>query len=270
MEIPIPEIKHILGDKAGLKDFYLLLQRRLESRIPNLESKYPLPNVEDPNSIEAHIILRLIQQCNTIGKTCMILQDTASAFTLCRSLLDSFCSLKQVYFCDNPEERIFRHYLYLLDGFSIWHKVLTNEVHNHGQIPAELAQQILHDAESMKSQLESCIDLCKKSIKQHPYYSRYQSFCDHAITETAWQYKSFELNPKGRKKVRTYSWKDLYRMLDSRKIISDTYSDFFSQFVHGLAVCSLFDTGNNDKSQMILSTIVRIQYLIEEQLSTIL
>ncbi len=180
-------------------------------------------------------------------------RDYVSACTLCRNIIDNLVIIYHIYMDSNEDEKLFKHYLYILDGILCRHKDYPDykQLVNNGRISEnEFAALIAQVKETDKSDMLAKEFIIQK-LKINPLYQDNQVISD-IINNGNWKYKSLNISYKKGKKNQ-YSWNALYKKLNSNSSFS-AYASYLSVFVHGLSISNI-DCDSLFESILGLSTI---------------
>ena len=125
-----------------------------------LSKKYPEGSLDDPDHLKAIIIQKIVKMFHTLERLAIESHDEVSARSVLRSILDSITVYCFIYEKEDKDEVLFRHLLYILDGFKEYQKsvvdgVLDNTVENRTVL--NLLNQVIR-------QIEKC-------LSTHPYLS---------------------------------------------------------------------------------------------------
>lgn len=164
--------------------------------------------------------------------------DYVSSCILSRNIVDNLATIYHIYMNPNENEKLFKHYLYVLDGILCRHKDYPdyNKLVNNGRIPenefAALIAQVKETNESDMLAKEFII----QQLKTNPLYQDNQVIND-IINNSNWRYKSLNISYK-RGEKNQYSWKALYKKLNPNPYFS-VYASYLSVFVHGLSISNI-------------------------------
>lgn len=264
MRIDIPENTQYFGE--GATNFNALCNCQIFLNIASrkLRSLYPQCPIDDIKATEVSILLRIITSIDSFVFLCLQGVDYPSCCTIARSIADSLITIRLIYQEKDKNEQIFRHYLYLLDGFMQNAKLLEENIIKDDRITDKEYEALSKQYESAKKNFSEGIEFCKEKLNNHPCSTTYPDFSHIAIEKALWKYKSKELGRNG--KVASFTWKDLYGLLDSRPSITSMYSSFFSQFVHGLSISNISGHDDVDNFESLASFVVCLQGILIQEL----
>lgn len=267
MPITIPEISEILGEGATVFDSYAFALKFLEKFSIMLSKRYAFNYINDVDATEAGLLVKIIKNHNTLYDICRKGNDYRAGCIICRSIADSTAIVKLVYMNDNKEEREYRHYLYLLDGFRVRLALLKNDaLKNDGRISKGEYDTLVKKISDATINTSSSIRVCEQKLNDHPYAKMYPDFHTLATSKAAWQFKKVgNIGQKG-KNVSQYKWEDLYELLDPRPTIVSAYSKYLSQHIHGLSISSLDGVENIDNFESLLSFGSSLQIPLSKEL----
>ena len=238
MRIPIPEM-----DKryASVEDALDHTIRICTVIIDKSSFVWPIPSVSDIPGYILLICRKILTQFSTLVSVSRQRNDYNSVCSLVRILADSIATLNLIYCCDDDEERIIRHLLYVLDGISERDKLLNERDPEYdGRISREVFDGLCAQYQEAKENAKGCIKYCIDTIKKSPYYPTHQSEIDVLIQKRNWKFKTIS-EPKPRD---GYSWKDLYQMLKIN--MADEMFPYLSQYIHGLSISNILLNDKDD------------------------
>lgn len=258
MRIPIPEVEKILGKNATAFDSFRYLQAFLEVLTRNFPEKYEFNVIDKIDDVEAGFICGI--KSNYIALyNCAISYDYSSASIICRAIVDRIAILKLIFANTNKLERSYRYYLYVLDGMKERVKLLADEIKYDGTIDRDVFDSIERQVDSARENTEAVISHCQDILNNHPFASKNPAFHHAVLKRTIWKYSEFgKFNRK--KAPNELKWQDLYKLIDERKSICSMYSNYLSQFVHGLSISILPDSNNFENLESLMCIATCLQY----------
>ncbi|MDE7421469.1 MAG: hypothetical protein K2N35_14820 [Muribaculaceae bacterium] len=264
MRIEIPENIELFGE--GATCFHALCFMQSFLRIASRKLKFLYPNfpIDIIKATEARILSRIITSIDSFTLLCLQGIDYSTCCTIARSIADSLVVIKLIYQENDSSEQSFRHYLYLLDGFLQNAKLLEENIVKTDRITDAEFDALKKQYESARKNFKDGIDFCKSKLCEHPFYTTFPDFSSVAIQQASWKFKRKELNRKGR--IESYTWKELYALLDNRSSIISMYSSFFSQFVHGLSISNILGHDDTDNFESLASCVVCLQGIVLQEL----
>lgn len=265
MRIEIPENIQKFGE--GATHFHALCYMQIILRIAarKLEKTFaPFP-INDIKATEANILLRIISNLESFQTLCLIGKDYGACCTLARSIADSLIAIKLIYQSTDIDEKVFRHYLYVLDGLILNKKLLNESLENNGRITDEEFQALSKQYDTARQRFSEGIDYCNGILQKHPYKTAFPDFFNAAIKSGSWKYKEKRVKDNN-KQVPCYSWEKLYSLIDDRPSIISMYSFFFSQFVHGLSISNMLGNNDADNFESLASCVVCLQGIVWDEL----
>ena len=250
MKISFPEVEKI---EWSNEDNFIFAFSRLDYFTTELQKKYNSNNINDLLSYVLRIIKKMLDTWESIFLIYSHNRDYVSACTLCRNIIDNLVIIYHIYMDSNEDEKLFKHYLYILDGILCRHKDYPDykQLVNNGRISEnEFAALIAQVKETDKSDMLAKEFIIQK-LKINPLYQDNQVISD-IINNGNWKYKSLNISYKKGKKNQ-YSWNVLYKKLNSNSSFS-AYASYLSVFVHGLSISNI-DCDSLFESILGLSTI---------------
>lgn len=265
MRIEIPENIQTFGE--GATHFHALCYMQIFLRIAarKLEKTFaPFP-INDIKATEANILLRIISNLESFQTLCLAGKDYSACCTLARSIADSIIAIKLIYQTKDIDEKIFRHYLYILDGLILNKKLLNDKLENNGGITDEEFQALSKQYDTARQRISEGIDYCNGILQKHPYKTAFPEFFNAAIKSGSWKYKEKRVKDRNNQ-VPCFSWEKLYSLIDNRPSIISMYSFFFSQFVHGLSISNMLGYNDADNFESLASCVVCLQGIVADEL----
>lgn len=253
----------MFGKKATAFDTFVYLQAFLEVLTRNFQKQYRFDVIDKIDDVEAGFIYGI--RSNFIALyNCAISYDYSSASIICRAIVDRIAILKLIFANTTELERSYRYYLYILDGMNERVKLLANEIKYDGNIDKDVFDSIERQVNSARKNTDDVISHCQYFLNSHPFAVRNRSFHQAVLKRAMWKYSEFgKLNSKG--EPCEYKWNQLYQLLDNRKSITSMYSNYLSQFVHGLSISILPDSNNSEnlESLMCIATCLQNEVIKE-------
>lgn len=247
MRIPIPEI-----DKRfdSTEDALAYIIRICNVFIDKARVTHPYPSIMDISGYLLEFCRKVLIQFSTLEKVAREREDYNTVCSLVRILADNLSTIRLVYGGNDDEERVLRHYLYVLDGVSARNTLLkSHPVVYQSNVSIETLKTLSEQVQSAQDNAEKCIDICITAIQSCPRYKEQQQNIDVLIENKNWKYKSIQRPYPYSKNV--YSWKEMYALLGIRE--ATEIFPFLSQYVHGLSVSNIGLCGDKDDFDAPLS-----------------
>lgn len=208
---------------------FLFYLEMMDFFVKYLSEKYPnSSSIEDTKHYQAIIVGKIVQMFHTLKLLTENTLDEVSARCLLRCIFDSVTAYCFVYQRDDKDEILFRHYLYVLDGWRNYKRnVLSISEENEFKLKEEYA------CDFVIKQIEEKLD-------NHPYRKIDADIVSIIIKDANWKYESFQ-NAHGLK------FSEMYSILGFHCGDVGYLQGNLSQFVHGL---SLSNRQQADKEQM--------------------
>lgn len=263
MRIEISENIKQFGE--GATCFHALCQMQIGLRIAARKLRYLYPQfpIDDPKATEANILLRIIENMESFNALCLIRKDYSACCTLARSIADSIIVIKLIYQSQDNDEKIFRHYLYILDGLILNKKLLAEDIKNNGHITDKEYQELSQQYSNARQRFSRGIEFCIEKLQNHPYKISFPDFFNAAIKNGSWKYKEKQVKNNGQPPC--LSWEKLYSLIDDRSSVISMYY-LFSQFVHGLSLSNMTDGDDRDNLESLASYMVCLQGQVLDEL----
>lgn len=254
MRITNPECKKVFGEEGDNNKTFLCLQIQLMIMVRELHEQYHRLGIGNPDYAETAIIDDAVRGLASLYTLADMRRDYNSCAVILRSLVDKAAVLKLVYTNDDDQDRTFRHLVYCLDGLEERDKLLVDRIVKTEHITDQEFKELEAQMEGARTNTTEAISYIREEIKRHQYYKENPDWVDGIIRKNKiWQYKSkFQYDKKG-KNVPSYTWKEIYKIIDHREEIASFYSAYLSQFVHGLSLSSLLLHESEDNFESLLS-----------------
>lgn len=234
-----------MGKNINYEDCYIYLFSKIESKVSKLQRNYNNTYIEDLNSYLLIFIRKMLNTWETIFKIYNEEKDYISAFCLIRNIADNISIINLIYLNSNENEKIFRHYLYILDGINNRIKS-SNELINRSNASKQDLQKVIYTQESDKNTKR----YVQQIIKTNPLCNNNNNTIRDIIEKGNWKYKSLTtiLSPKEKNQ---YTWKDLYMKVNSNPDFANLIS-YLSIYVHGLSYSNIEFEEKNDILNKVL------------------
>ena len=239
--IKVPELENVgLDPKRAIDQQLLLLKHFVEALSP----VYGIGALNDINSYTLGIICKLIKQVESYILVRGNNKDYNTSCSIIRMLADTVASFKLIYGCSDADERLFRHYLYVLDGVSLSKKELS-------VIPEKNDSISTADYKALKLQMEEAYNnrvaaenAIENLLSKHPYIKLYPDIAQTLIKKRNWKYK--DIANYNDKSGDSYSWNGLYAFLGGESDFQN-FMSYLSQYAHGLSMSNLqFDASYDE------------------------
>ena len=195
--------------------FYLSM---MDSFSEYLSNKYSEATLDDPNHYKTVIIKKIVRMFHTLEQLVRETQDEVSARCVLRGILDSVTVFCFIYQREERNEMMFRHYLYILDGFKTYKKVF---------IDGGIGDRI--DKLKFGYAYSKVIEQIKMKLSSHPYTKLNNKNVEEIIKCTRWKYKSLDQQKK-------LSFHKMYEQVGYDSSLRDYYQGILSQYAHGLCI----------------------------------
>lgn len=235
MKISFPEAEKI---EWSNEDNFIFAFSRLDYFTTELQKKYNSNDINDLLGYVLRIIKKMLDTWESIFLIYSHNRDYVSACTLCRNIIDNLVIIYHIYMDSNEDERLFKHYLYVLDGILCRHKNYPDykQLVNNGQIPQNKFTALIAQVKDTKESDMATKEFIFQQLKISPLYQENQII--NKIIETGnWRYKSLTISHKKEEKNQ-YSWSALYKKLNLNPSFS-VYASYLSVFVHGLSISNI-------------------------------
>ena len=258
MQITIPSNIELFGKGATCFDAFQYMQTWLLALTKKFPSKYKKGVIDDIDSIEANYIYDIIDNLSSMFLVSTQIRDYGGAASICRSIVDRVAILKFIFANQDEEERTYRYYLYVLDGMKEWNKLLAPETAYDGKIPRYEYNALCLQMQGARSNSSIAVNHCIEKLNNHSYAKQNPEFHSLVVKNAVWQYQEF--GKRGRKgAVARYKWEDLYKFIDERETVISLYSDYLSQYIHGLSMSIMSGKNDFDNFDSLMSVGVCLQ-----------
>lgn len=196
----------------------------------------------DIKSYPLKVIDKLTTMLTTLWKVINIDKDFYVANVVIRSITDNVALLFLIYYKDEGEIRVLRHYLFLLDGIRSRLANIIIPIKNDG-ITEEEYQKLIKQQEDFKSTLNGCKKYIIECITSLKIYNTNKLGIDMLMKSQKgeelynWKFKTLNITPSQINKGKnTYNWKSMYSEI---KLPEEFFSSFLSDYVHGLSMSNI-------------------------------
>lgn len=203
-----------------------------------LSQKYPDSSLDDSKHYETVIIAKINRMFHSLELLVNSSSDEISARCLLRAILDSVATYSFIYCRPDQEEKMFRHYLYTLDGYKVYKdNYVCGIMEKEGRQPFESA-------------CNDIIEKIEEKLYHHIYSKNSNEIISSIIKEANWKYVSLTNNNR-------LGFIDLYKMMGIEDQTAKYFQQYLSQFSHGLC---LSNTGpsNNELLKRVLSESILV------------
>jgi len=230
MRIPVPEMDERFKCVEDALEHIIRLSSVI---VDKAEKLCPPPMVADIPSYALAFIKKVLVQASTLVMVARERKDYNTVCAMVRMLADNMATLNLVYDCDDEEEKVLRHLLYVMDGVSSRHDALVGHpMHYDGRIPRETYDTLEKQVQGAIDNEAKCTRFCEDAIKARQPYQTHKEHIDKLIKKKDWKFKQI-----GQPQLKSYSWKEMYEKLDIKT--GDEMFPFLSQYVHGLSVSNI-------------------------------
>ena len=206
--------------------FYLSM---MDSFSEYLSNKYSEATLDDPNHYKTVIIQKIVLMFHTLEQLVKGAQDEVSARCVLRGILDSVTVFCFIYQREDRNEMMFRHYLYILDGFETYKKVY---------IDGGIVDRI--EIIKFEYAYSEVIEQIKMILYRHPYTKLNKKNVEEIIKCSKWKYGSLDQPQK-------LSFNKIYEQVGYDASLRDYYQGILSQYAHGLCISN---TQHNNPEQL--------------------
>lgn len=263
MIIQIPEFKKI-GENTTPSNILNISICLLEYKIDNLCKYHTINNIDDIDGFACQIAKKMVKSMRTLLAVCNRDKDYAVANSIIRMLADNMATFKLIYCQNEQNEKIYRHYLYILDGVSSRMKLLPETIQNDGKITKEEYTQLSKQIKDIRDSDLKAIEHCEQILNTHKYAIEYPEFHAQTMKYKNWKYKTLSYTKNSNQNK--YSWSEFYQLIDDRPTIQSFISGHLSQFVHGLCISNLSLNETEEDFYPIISFGICISGLLLNEL----
>lgn len=214
--------------------FYLAI---MDSFSDYLSEKYPEnSSIDDTKHYQTAIIKRIVQMFYSLELLTKDTLDEVSARCVLRGILDSVTIYCFIYKREDYEEILFRHYLYVLDGFSSYRDhVIKNDIDYNE------SNSILTICDDVISQIEH-------KLLSHPYSSRDNTVVAKIIESRNWKYRSFQ-------NQNSVKFGEMYTLVNFENRYADYCKSYLSQHAHGLCFSNRIHVNREQMKKVLFESI---------------
>ncbi|MDM1297983.1 hypothetical protein HXZ94_05665 [Empedobacter falsenii] len=170
------------------------------------------------SKIEFDILENIYNLGHNLNKIESNLNNIQTIVSLARTIMDYYSVYHLLFIEGDDIEKSIRQNLYLCDGYNSFLKTV----------------EIFNEIDSDKS-LSDSIHISLKSISniENSIHENWEKYCTlKHIKKYSWKFNS-------NTRYTNYSWKELYEKSIESKITSKLISEYFSMYIHGLAIQSI-------------------------------
>ncbi|MBQ8812336.1 MAG: hypothetical protein IJZ70_08505 [Bacteroidales bacterium] len=263
MKVNIPNLK-ALGDNISTTDALTMLICILEFKVHKLSIGKTDNAVDDIDIIAMQMTGKILKSMRTLILVCSIGRDYASACALLRIVVDNISVYNLIYANEDPIEKEYRHYLYVLDGICVRESQMKKDIEDRGNITKDDLEKLQNQYKDTRDADSSIKQFCIDKLNNHTYAKVYPDFHEQCISNNNWKFK--DTNFKKDVRQNQYSWKDLYSNLNLEDDVVSFISLYLSQFVHGLILSNINLTGVEENFEPILSITTALLSTIQKDL----
>lgn len=219
----------------------------------------------DIKSYPLKVIDKLTTMLTTLWNVIIKDKDFYVANVVIRSITDNVALLFLIYYKDEGEIRVLRHYLFLLDGIRSRLANIIIPIKND-DITEEEYQKLVKQQEDFKSMLNGRKKYIIECITSLKIYNTNKLGIDMLMKNKKgeeqynWKFKTLNITPAQiNTEKNTYNWKSMYSEI---KLPEKFFSSFLSDYVHGLSMSNI--TIASDKQNM--GTLVYITKVLMERI----
>lgn len=257
--ITIPEIE----DRGwSTENFYLFILRQLQYEVDFLRERVPRNGSIELRDFQLSVVERIVRMGASFLRQVSESWDVEVVGATVRILADYVSGYYLIYGASNNDERLLRHYLYIMDGFKHRLKDINVEVVDDGRISHDEYLQLRNQMERAKSSYNSVILSSIDHIRALPIYSKQSKAIEMLIKDANWKYKAIAVGEKTSKNF--YSWQEMYLRLELNGAVH--FSEF-SCYVHGLSTCQL-QVDRNAFAYSMTAVVVALLSKLQELVHT--
>ena len=258
-KITIPELEMYGYSSINAVKALLLL---FGYELSQLKQKYPVNNINDLHGYKASMLENTMHSIATYIMVVEECQDYVVASSIIRMLMDSISVYHLIYHADDKEERLLRHYLYILDGVEQKLKIASRHpLQKTDKITKQEYDALFLQLSSMRNNLNQVKVFCYKEIRKLDIYNSHTNRIEGWMKNGMWKFKTFDNKAY-------YHWADLHDLLPSKfKNLNSDICRYLSQHVHRLSLSNLvLDTTNKDIYESLSTQIILILNFIHESM----
>lgn len=196
-------------------NFYLTM---MESLSDYLSQNYPESSIDNPDHFKTNIIQKIVRMFRTLGKLTNESRDEVSTRCVLRGILDSVTTYCFIYQREDQSDMLFRHYLYALDGFTIYKKAIVDGILEEGV-----------DKQQLEYSCHVVITQLKQKLFTHPYNDINNKNVETIIKNNNWKYESLV-------KPNSLTFHSMYKQIINDTKLVSYYQKILSQYTHGLCL----------------------------------
>lgn len=223
----------------------LFIAKTITDHLISLKSGFV---VNDPVSFMLKLGNNMLTVAETFQRIVILKRDSNSAYALFRIQADYLATLLLIFESKSEEETKFRYLLYLIDGLTQRVDSLKEKPDYNGSISTQDYEALINQMTEAEDNAKEVLDYCLKEVEKLSYKTINPTLFGKILKNRQWRYKEFT---DASSKTDSFSWKDLYSLIDAREDIS-SFISLCSHFVHGL-VNSLLSDNKEENFEPIVS-----------------
>lgn len=227
--------------------FYLSL---MNSFSEYLIQEYNESSLDNPNHFKAQMIRKIVNMFQTLDLLTSKTLDEASARSVLRGILDSITIYCFIYNRKDEKNIMYRHYLYILDGWKIYKEYVVNGVLKEGE-----------DTIAITSQCDEAIRQIEDRLYSHSFSKLNSANVKDIINKSNWKYVSLD-------STKSYKFLQMYKVIGLDESMANYYQYYLSQFSHGLCLSNSVTTDPKQIKKVLYESISICHILIHAIFST--
>lgn len=193
-------------------------------------------SIEDTKHYQTIIIMKIVRMFHSLELLTQNTLDEVSARCVLRGILDSVTTYSFIYQRMDVNDMLFRHYLYVLDGWREYKKsVIPISEEN------EYKEKDVFACDSIIEQIE-------EKLKNHAYYAQDRAAANLLIQNSNWKYESLQ-DP------RSLKYGEMYSVIGFNNKSIEYFQRYLSQFVHGLCLSNKTTIDSKKMKRVMLESI---------------
>lgn len=193
-------------------------------------------SIEDTKHYQTIIIMKIVRMFHSLELLTQNTLDEVFARCVLRGILDSVTTYSFIYQRMDVNDMLFRHYLYVLDGWREYKKsVIPISEEN------EYKEKDVFACDSIIEQIE-------EKLKNHAYYAQDRAAANLLIQNSNWKYESLQ-DP------RSLKYGEMYSVIGFNNKSIEYFQSYLSQFVHGLCLSNKTTIDSEKMKRVMLESI---------------
>lgn len=195
---------------------FMIYLAMMDSFSEHLSQKYSSSTLDNPDHYKTIILQKIVRMFHTLEQIIKEPHDEVSARCVLRGILDSVTTYCFIYQRKDRIDMMFRHYLYILDGFTTYKKAIIDGILEKGE-----------DKKIFENTYNEVDKQILSKLSSHPYYKIDRKQAEILMEHANWRYESLNNTTK-------MKFREMYKLIKLEDRLVNYYQSVLSQYAHGL------------------------------------